>query len=93
MYTVQTERPTQAVGGPATLMLGVIAALAIAAFALAAPHPRHAPPAPRVTTRCASGCFRGGRDPRTPARAPRVDGRHLRAGRYLRAEHSYGAVP
>jgi hypothetical protein len=87
MFTVQTERPTQAVGLPAALMLGVIAALAITAFAVAVPHTRHVPPAPGVAARCASGCFRGGRDPRMPARAPRAD------GRYLRAEHSYGAVP
>jgi hypothetical protein len=87
MFTVQTERPTQSVGRPAALMLGVIAALAITALAFAVPHKRHVTHAPRVTTRCTSGCFRGGRDPRTPARSPRAD------GRYLRAEHSYGAVP
>lgn len=90
MFTVQSERATQSVGGPSALMLGVIAALAITAFTLAVPHTRHPSRAPRVIARCAAGCLRGGRAVRRgmpAATEPRA------GGRYLRAAHSYGAVP
>jgi len=64
MFTVQTERPAQSVGGPGALVLGVFAVLVIIAFALAVPQ---TPRASHVRLDPVSGHMHGGIRPTVPS--------------------------